>query len=324
MGYKWKKIGNNRTSLQERHEIQLWRFKFMKKINQYRSEGRPIVYTDETYVLTSHVRQNTWSLKNNYTSQKDASFSKKLSTGSRFIIVHAGSSSGFIKNAPLVYKAASTTGDYHSNMNFENYVKWLTEKLLPNLPEKAVIVMDNASYHNTRSSTIPTSNSRKADMQKWLTENGIPFDEQARRIELYDLIKKNKEDFITFKIDDIIRSKGFEILRLPPYHPELNAIENIWGILKNQIASRNIGQNMKDVQNLIYEGLNNINNDTWYNTCKHVEKIEKEYMKYFDYDYEFVINVDESSDTDSDTIKFGSESETNEFGSDSDSLNEEY
>ncbi|KAL0902501.1 hypothetical protein ABMA27_000355 [Loxostege sticticalis] len=173
-------------------------------------------------------------------------------------------------------------------MNFENYVTWLTEKLLPNLPEKAVIVMDNASYHNTRSSTIPTSNSRKADMQKWLTENGIPFDEQARRIELYDL----------------------------------NAIENIWGILQNQIASRNIGQNMKNVQNLIYEGLNNINNDTWYNTYKHVEKIEKEYMKYFVYDYEFVIHVDESSV--SDTIKFGSESEANEFGSDSDSLNEEY
>lgn len=312
MGYKWKKIDNNRKALQERHEIQLWRLNFLKKIHHYRSEGRPIVYTDETYVLTSHVRQNTWGPKKSNTKTKETSFSKKLSTGSRFIIVHAGGSSGFIKNASLVYKAASTTGDYHSNMNFDNYGKWLNEKLLPNLPEKSVIVMDNASYHNARSSKIPTSNSCKGDMQKWLTDNGISFDEQSRKIELYDLIKKNKERFIAFKIDEIIRSKGFEILRLPPYHPELNAIENIWGILKNKIASQNIGQNMTEVQNLISEGLNSIGNDTWLNTCKHVEKIEKEYMKYIDYDFEFIINVGESSDSD-----------TNESESDNDSLYEE-
>ncbi|XP_045766308.1 uncharacterized protein LOC123879202 [Maniola jurtina] len=312
MGYKWKKIDNNRKSLQERHEIQLWRFNFLKKINQYRSEGRHIVYTDETYVLTSHVRQNTWCLKSKDPTKKDTSFSKKLSTGSRFIIVHAGNSSGFIKDASLVYKAASTTGDYHSNMNFDNYVKWLNEKLLPNIPEKSVIVMDNASYHNTRSSKIPTSNSCKSDMKKWLMENNIPFDERSRNIELYDLIKKNKERFVTYKIDEIIKSKGCEILRLPPYHPELNAIENIWGILKNRIASKNIAQNMTEVQNLIFEGLNSIDSNTWLNTCNHVEKIEKEYMKYFDSDFEFVINVGESSD-----------SGTDEFESNSDSLNED-
>lgn len=105
-------------------------------------------------------------------------FSKKLSTGSRFII----------KDASLVYKAASTTGYYHANMNFDNYVKWLNEKLLPNIPEKSVVVMDNASYHNTRSSKIPISNSCKSNMQKWLMENNIPFDEMSRNIELWDLI----------------------------------------------------------------------------------------------------------------------------------------
>lgn len=309
MGYEWNKIENNRKSLQERHEIQLWRFNFLKKIHEYREEGRPIIYTDETYVLTSHVRQNTWNLKKLDTKTKDKSFLKKLSTGARFIIVHAGSSSGFIKDASLIYKASSTTGDYHSNMNFNNYSKWLNEKLLPNLPDKSVIVMDNASYHNTRSSSIPTSNSRKSDMQKWLTEHGIPFNALSRNVELYDLIIRNKQRFISYRIDEIIKSKGFEILRLPPYHPELNAIENIWGILKNKIASKNIGQNMTEVQNLIAEGLNSIDNNIWLNTCKHVEKIEKEYMKYFDYDFEFVINVGESSD--SSTTDF----ETNESNS---------
>ncbi|XP_046966920.1 uncharacterized protein LOC124534920 [Vanessa cardui] len=300
LGYKWRKIVNNREALQERHEIQLWRLNFLKKIFQYRSEGRPIVYTDETYVLTSHVRQNTWLPQNNY-PKGNKQFSKKLSTGSRFIVVHAGSSDGFVPNASLVYKAASTSGDYHSNMNHDNYTKWLNEKLLPNLPEKSVIVMDNASYHNTRSSKIPTSNSSKGEMQKWLTENGISFDNRFKKVELYDLIKKKKDRFITFKIDDFIRKKGFGILRLPPYHPELNPIENIWGIIKNQIAAKNIGQTMTLVQNLIDECINNIDQTTWRNTCKHVEKIETEYMKYFDYDFQFIINVSEDDDSDNES-----------------------
>ncbi|XP_041982726.1 uncharacterized protein LOC121735835 [Aricia agestis] len=293
LGYKWVKIGNNREQLQERHEIQLWRYNFLKKISQYRSEGRPIVYTDETYVLTSHVQQNTWSYRKKG-PKGNTQFSKKVDPGSRFIIVHAGSSDGFVPNASLVYKATSTAGDHSIDMNYDNYVKWLSEKLLPNLPEKSVIVMDNASYHNIRSSKIPTSKSTKGEMQHWLTENGISYDNSLKRIELNDLIKKNKERFITFKIDELMRRKGFEILRLPPYHPELNPIENIWGILKNRIVLRNRGQNMTVVQSLINECISDIDQTTWRNTCKHVEKIEKEYMKYFDCDFQFIINVDEN------------------------------
>jgi hypothetical protein len=33
-------------------------------------------------------------------------------------------------------------------MNVTNYQKWLTEKLIPNLPPKSVLVVDNAPYHN--------------------------------------------------------------------------------------------------------------------------------------------------------------------------------
>lgn len=211
------------------------------------------------------MRQNTWLCQNNDLKGNKQS-SNNLSTGSRFIIVHAGSSDGFVPNASLVYKAASTSGNYHSNMNYDNYAKSLNEKLLPNLPEKSVIVMDNASYHNTQSNKIPTSNSSKGEMQKWLTENGISFDNSLKKVELYDLIKKNKDHFITFKIDEFIRRKVFKILRLPLCEPELNPIENIWGIIKNRIASRNIGQNMTIVQSLIDECINNIDLTAWRTT----------------------------------------------------------
>lgn len=296
LGYKWRKIENNRKVLVERHDIQMWRLKYLKKMAEYRSQERPIVYTDESYVLTTHVRSNTWAKKNETTP-----FLKKISTGTRFILVHAGTKDGFIKNAKLMYKANSTVGDYHSNMSYENYVKWLNEKLLPNLPARSVIVLDNASYHNTRAEKIPTSASRKDEMQQWLTNKGIGFDESLRKVELYDLIKKHKKEFVTFKIDEFIKSKGFDVLRLPPYHPELNAIENVWGIVKNYIASRNIEQNITSTDILINESIDNVSSETWRNTCSHVEKIEKEYLKYFDLDFEFVINLQDDSDDDSKT-----------------------
>ncbi|CAH2094192.1 unnamed protein product [Euphydryas editha] len=63
LGYKWPKTENNRKVLTERHDIQMWRLKYKKKMSQYRSQGRPIVYTDESYVLSTHVRNNTWAQK---------------------------------------------------------------------------------------------------------------------------------------------------------------------------------------------------------------------------------------------------------------------
>lgn len=53
----------------------------------------------------------------------------------------------FVAGAELVYKASSSTGDYHIVMNADNFTKWLTQQLLPNLEAPSAIVTDNASYH---------------------------------------------------------------------------------------------------------------------------------------------------------------------------------
>lgn len=74
LGYKWRKTENNRKVLTERHDIQMWRLKYLKKITEYRSQSRPIVYTDESYVLSTHVRNNTWAKK----KRKALRFKKKL------------------------------------------------------------------------------------------------------------------------------------------------------------------------------------------------------------------------------------------------------
>ena len=43
----------------------------------------------------------------------------------------------------------------------------------------------------------------------------------------------------TYVIDEIVRRYGHEVLRLPTYHPEFNAIELIWSQLKSIVRQRN-------------------------------------------------------------------------------------
>lgn len=58
-------------------------------------------------------------------------------------------------------------------MHFENYQKWLTGKLTPDLPEKSVLVIDNAPYHNVQSKRRRHSSSAKNNIQERLRSNRI-------------------------------------------------------------------------------------------------------------------------------------------------------
>jgi hypothetical protein len=74
-------------------------------------------------------------------------------------------------------------------MNAINYQKRLTEKLIPNLPPKSVIVVDNAPYHNMQFNEAPTSQTTKAKKMEWLTANNLPFHDGLLEIQLYGLLK---------------------------------------------------------------------------------------------------------------------------------------
>ena len=56
-------------------------------------------------------------------------------------VLHAGSKAGFLKGTELVWKAKSSTGDYHDEINGDNFFKWVKEKLIPHLPPKSVLII---------------------------------------------------------------------------------------------------------------------------------------------------------------------------------------
>ncbi|XP_039754386.1 uncharacterized protein LOC120629507 [Pararge aegeria] len=187
-------------------------------------------------------------------------------------------------------------------MNYENYEKWLRTQLLPNLPPNSVVVVDNASYHNKQWDLAPTSNSKKADMQAWLTDKGIQYEESLLKPQLYNLIKANKKRFTTFSIDRILAEQGHQVLRLPPYHPDLNPIEMAWSDIKQYVGSKNVKWSVtkciEQQEKVLLMGAWD-----WQKLCKKVKDIEEQYaMSDCVVDLvteEFTIRVNEDSSEDS-------------------------
>ncbi|XP_050311254.1 uncharacterized protein LOC126746895 [Anthonomus grandis grandis] len=56
-------------------------------------------------------------------------------------------------------------------MNRENFMKWLEEKLILNIPANSVVIFDNAPYHSVQENKVPTKSSSKKTMIDWLTAN---------------------------------------------------------------------------------------------------------------------------------------------------------
>ena len=232
---------------------------------------------DETWVNANHTAPYQWT-------SPDATKGRKILTGKgqRLILLHAGGSQGFLPGCKLVFRSKSTDGrDYHSEMNAVVFTDWVEKQLLPALTEKTLIVMDNAPYHSVRDQTSvsPTSASRKGVMQEWLRENKIPFDSSLLKPQLYDIIQLHKPPPI-YKIDQLIRTHGHEILRLPPYHCDLNPIELIWGDVKGIVGRENSSFKLKDVEKLVNEALDGITQVKWEKCVRKViEEIEEGYRK---------------------------------------------
>jgi transposase len=227
--------GKRRSALKERDYVILARRRYLrqKRLNR-KPDGslvRPEVYLDETFINKNHSNQFTW-----YFHEDGPDVNKPAGKGERLIVVNAITLEGWVNNAQLVFEAKKRTGDYHGQMDWGNFSKWFTEQLLPNIPENSIIIMDNASYHNTtEESTFPKSNARKENIRKWLDDKGIPWGEDLLKAELYALCK-SFEPKPEYKIDKIVEAAGHSILRTPQYHPELQPIEMCWGVMKNYMA----------------------------------------------------------------------------------------
>ena len=69
--------------------------------------------------------------------------------GGRWIVLHAGSANGFVRNGLLVFQSKKT-GDCHEKIDSARFEKWFMEQLLPNIMPNNIIIVDNPPYHSVK------------------------------------------------------------------------------------------------------------------------------------------------------------------------------
>ena len=138
--------------------------------------------------------------------------------------------------------------DYHDSMGGESYKCYFEKSICQNIPKHSVIVIDNAPYHSMNTENYPTSNWQKQHFVDWLTEKNITFQDKALRAELWTLVKSEREKFPDKVMETVAKEYGHEILRLPPYHCELNPIELAWAAEKNYVTGENKNTSLDSVE----------------------------------------------------------------------------
>jgi len=281
-------LGKRRTALKERDYVVLARRRYLrKKIANRNDDGslkRPEVYLDETYINKNHSNQFTW-----YLEEEGPWVNKPSGKGPRVIVLHAITVNGWVDNAQLVFDANRRTGDYHGQMNWDNFSKWFETQLLPNIPENALIILDNAKYHNVfAEGTFPVPTTRKEALCNWLAKNNIPWTTDMLKPELYELCKR-LAPVPEYKLDQIAEAAGHSILRTPQYHPELQPIETCWGVVKNYMAAH-CDFTMKNFREQLPAAFTKVTT----RTCKSlIAKVVKQEEKYWDEDVKLYQEIDQ-------------------------------
>jgi transposase len=274
---------SRRSALKEREEVIATRRRYLAAIRANRdAQGRtrrPEVYLDETFVTVNHRKPLTWHVSG-------ALVNVPAGVGERLIIVDAiiqddvAEQYGWVPKAHLHFKANRRTGDYQGSMNAENFSKWMRDQLLPHIPPHALIIFDNAPYHNLLTEdTFPQPHHKKAALQRWLRAHDIPYDAWLLKPALYALCRDHAPA-PQYAIDELARRQGCDILRTPPDHPELQPIEQGWGLVKSKLADSQDGHyTMASLQERLEPAFGSLTAETCRNIFAHVRKEEERYWE---------------------------------------------
>lgn len=273
-GFEFGK-GTRSQHLKEKDHVIAARRRYLRqKIDNRSSDGdtvRPEVYLDESYVNKNHSNDFIW-----YSGEDGPCVQKPTGKGERLIIINAITKSGWVPGAKLVFKSTKKTGDYHGQVNWELFKKWFIEMLLENIPSNSLIIMDNASYHNTLSEhSPPTPICSKKKIIEWLEHNKMFCRQDCLKPELVEMLQKLAPE-PSHAIDEIAQTRGHKVIRTPPYHPELQPIETCWGIVKNHIA-RNSDFTMKNLIEQLEVGFGKVTGKTCAEILEKIKKIEDEF-----------------------------------------------
>ncbi|CAP21443.2 Protein CBG24957 [Caenorhabditis briggsae] len=215
-----------------RKDIIEWRRKYLKLMDKLILEGAFICYYDETWIFHgmtkirgwNHVDTNPylithWGNLNNPRPGFPAASDK----GQRAIVLAVTTESQILPESIDIVVSkrpdSEVLVDYHQYINSEMYKKYMM-KVLPMIVKatpagrEAVLVIDNASIHNSVVEKIPTKNSSKQELLTFLSTRGISSSVIASKndlwIEVQDFFKRNggRKELMRYEVDEYAASLG--------------------------------------------------------------------------------------------------------------------
>jgi len=227
MGFNYTRTCKKTRSLRETHQVRQQRHSYIHDIRKFRNAGYKAVYLDESFLHHYHGHQFSW-----FNQDIGDYLERPRGKGRRWCFIDAMLETGLVSNACVIFEAKKSSGDYHDMFNAKHFQEWWTEKLLPNLSPKCVIILDRASYHRVPEEQITPNAMCKEELRTWLTLKNIPWETAWLKPKLIAVVESHIDE--TPIVQKIAENAGYKFLLLPVHHPELNPIELVWGIVKNE------------------------------------------------------------------------------------------
>lgn len=87
-------------------------------------------------------------------------------------------------------------------------------------------------------------------------------------------VKEIKGQYISYVVDNMAKNAGHTVLRLPPYHCELNPIGLAWAMVKTYVKQNNKTFKIDDVKNILNTAIDRVTSENWENFIQHVKTEE--------------------------------------------------
>lgn len=179
--------------------------------------------------------------------------------------------------------------DYHGNVDSDIYITWFLRlcQQLYCMNLKCLISIDNASYHKKRcddelrakyfdgrtlhQATVP-------QLKAFLNFRGVQWWHTGRvyKSELLKLAQQHY-GFFEYKVHHIANIYEHKVIFTPPYWPEFQPIEEIFGIFKRYVGTHRREFTIAEVECLANEGLNQITSIIWQHEITKVRKFEEDF-----------------------------------------------
>ena len=271
MGFRYKKREDGKKYIYEQPQVIEQRHQYLRRMRRNREERRPEVFLDETWTNSHAAPEKLWVYRDG-----TGGWRRPSGKGERLIIVHAGSSSGWVPNSGKFFRSKKNSGDYHDEMNATHFLEWFEFSLMPNLPLNSLIILDNTKYHNTVAKKTPTKSSTKREIKAWLDNRGISYNPKDLKQDLFRIIQSCHTSTVYHTENS---SPVWARSSQTSSHCALNPIEMAWATVKDFIRKDNTTFRLSDVQSLIPAAFDEVMSSKWERMRRHVTKVEDDYWE---------------------------------------------